>query len=67
MSELKDCPFCGGNNTLIRYGTRIWLGTRYGEPTHYEVNHWCKDGRSTITLKAKTEQEVINKWNNGNG
>jgi hypothetical protein len=65
MSELKDCPFCGGRNTLIEYGTRLWLGTRYGEPTHWEVNHWCEDGRSRINLRDKTENEVINKWNKG--
>lgn len=63
MTEIKDCPFCGGHNTIIDYGTRVWLGTRYGEPTHWEVNHWCNDGRSIIRLKDKTEHEVINKWN----
>ena len=63
-NNLLPCPFCSGINTLIEYGTRVWLGTRYGDPTHWEVNHWCKDGRSLIKLKANTEEEVIAIWNN---
>lgn len=63
MKELEECPFCKGKNTLVQKGTRVWLGTRYGEPTHYEIMHWCEDNRSIIHLRAKTENEVIIKWN----
>jgi hypothetical protein len=62
-SQLGNCPFCYGRNTLIQEGTKLWTGMRYGPPTHYEVNHWCEDKVSRINLRAKTEQEVINKWN----
>ena len=61
--QLGNCPFCGGRNTLIEEGTKIWLGTRYGEPANWKISHWCIDGRSTIQLKDKLKQTVINNWN----
>jgi hypothetical protein len=63
MDNLKECIFCQGSNTLIQEGTKIWLGTRYGSPTHYEIRHWCDNNKGTILLKGKTELEVLNKWN----
>lgn len=39
--ELVLCPFCGGGEYSIRPCGRVWLGSRYSEPSSVEVMHYC--------------------------
>lgn len=64
-AELLPCPFCGGGQTEI-HENKHWTGMRYLVMS-VEVKHWCfrSEGelQSFITLKDKTEEDAITKWN----
>ena len=65
--ELKPCPFCGGSNTLIEPGGRVWAGTRWGEPTSYKVIHWCLVplGQPTRRIErvGRDIESAVKAWN----
>lgn len=55
MSDLKPCPFCGGEADLID------MSDEYeGE---YWVAHQCPSGASTETYSYETAAEAIAAWN----
>lgn len=63
---LLPCPFCGGKETQIR-PNRYWTGMR-SQVISVEIRHWCDEpqkgvGGSAITMRAKTEDEAVAKWN----
>lgn len=70
MTELKPCPFCGGNVELAKMGENLhcwWVVTRgrgknkctcrvFMESEEFWVN-------DTTELKQSRKQELINSWN----
>lgn len=54
MSELKNCPFCGGESRVDKTG--------YGEFSIYCPNVDCAVG-SSITCRAKHSDRAISDWN----
>ncbi|MGU2415275.1 Lar family restriction alleviation protein [Burkholderia cenocepacia] len=67
MSELKPCPFCGAGTTNVEPGTRVWMGTKYGEPATYSVRHWCDDPegqpKRMIERIGRDRESAIAAWN----
>jgi len=67
VSELKPCPFCGAGKTEITDGPKIWLGTRYGDPTSVSVRHWCGpiDGQPSRMIEriGRDRESAIAAWN----
>ena len=66
--ELKPCPFCGGGETILHENKGQWLGTRYGEPRSYEVQHWCdelglKPGTRMLSFVGRDKETAIKRWN----
>lgn len=64
--DLAPCPFCDAGETLVdpKY---YWTGMQ-STVISVEVRHWCgpedKGVRgSHITMRAKTEEEAVAKWN----
>ena len=51
MSELKPCPFCGGEADVIDYDDECW------------VAHQCANGTSVEINSYDTEAEAIAAWN----
>lgn len=41
-TPLAPCPFCGAGATSIRENGKVWLGTRYSEPSSVSVLHHCE-------------------------
>lgn len=67
QAALLPCPFCGAGETRIEPGTRVWMGTRYGEPASYSVRHWCGkvDGQPSRMIErvGRDEASAIAAWN----
>jgi len=63
--RLLPCPFCGGTDTLI-LPHKYWTGAKY-TVLSVDIRHYCGDVRgqfnSVLTIRAKNEEEAINKWN----
>jgi hypothetical protein len=67
MIKLKPCPFCGnreGSQTNINHNDHMWDGHSM-VTLSVSLHHWC--GHETfnvpIHIKAKTEEDVITRWN----
>ena len=58
MSELKCCPFCGGEARL--YGNSKPIGTRL---KHYQVAVCTNDDCGCRTSLCETVEDAIYKWN----
>lgn len=58
MSELKCCPFCGGEARL--YGNSKLIGTRL---KHYQVAVCINDDCGCRTSPCETVEDAIYKWN----
>lgn len=58
MSELKCCPFCGGEARL--YGNSKPIGTRL---KHYQVAVCTNDDCGCRTGPCETVEDAIYKWN----
>lgn len=58
MSELKYCPFCGGEARL--YGNSKLIGTRL---KHYQVAVCTNDDCSCRTSPCETVEDAIYRWN----
>ena len=58
MSELKSCPFCGGEARL--YGNSKLIGTRL---KHYQVAVCANDDCGCRTSPCETVEDAIYKWN----
>lgn len=68
MSALLPCPFCGeSNGTSIMPNGRVWLGTRWGEPTSVSVRHWCPQlpGQPSRMIEriGRDEASAVAAWN----
>lgn len=59
MSELKPCPFCGGEYTQVRY-----IGGEWQEPSAFESGYRgeCCSCHA-ITAAYDTEAEAAEAWN----
>lgn len=63
MSELKPCPFCGGNVTHVF--------TNHKSLQCRDFQYYCSNCGATVFLTSKTkyesvekiETEVVNTWN----
>jgi hypothetical protein len=64
-TSLLPCPFCSAGETMVKPNTH-WTGMR-SEIISVEVRHWCEETTgvrgSHITMRAKTEDEAVAKWN----
>ena len=65
-ASLLPCPFCGGTEISIQ-PQHYWTGMR-NTVLSVEVRHWCDDRQpgvrgSSITMRGKTEEEAVAKWN----
>lgn len=58
MSELKCCPFCGGEARL--YGNSKLIGTKL---KHYQVAVCANDDCGCRTSPCETVEDAIYKWN----
>jgi hypothetical protein len=58
MSELKCCPFCGGEARL--YGNSKLIGTKL---KHYQVTVCTNDNCGCRTSPCETVEDAIYKWN----
>lgn len=58
MSELKCCPFCGGEARL--YGNSKPIGARL---KHYQVAVCTNDDCGCRTSPCETVEDAIYKWN----
>ncbi len=58
MSELKCCPFCGGEARL--YGNSKPIGTRL---KHYQVAVCTNDDCGCRTSPCETVEDAIYRWN----
>ena len=58
MSELKCCPFCGGEARL--YGNSKLIGARL---KHYQVAVCTNDNCGCRTSPCETVEDAIYKWN----
>ena len=58
MSELKCCPFCGGEARL--YGNSKPIGARI---KHYQVAVCTNDDCGCRTSPCETVEDAIYKWN----
>ena len=58
MSELKCCPFCGGEARL--YGNSKLIGTKL---KHYQVAVCTNDDCGCRTSPCETVEDAIYKWN----
>ena len=58
MSELKCCPFCGGEARL--YGNSKLIGTKL---KHYQVTVCTNDDCGCRTSPCETVEDAIYKWN----
>lgn len=63
MTKILSCPFCGSDKVEIR-DSKFWTGMRY-TILSTSLIHTCVDTKFpiTITVKDKTLEEAINKWN----
>jgi hypothetical protein len=64
--DLLPCPFCGSKDIVIS-PQNYWTGMR-NTVLSVEVRHWCEPQQSgvrgsSITMRAKTEDEAVAKWN----
>jgi len=65
--QLKPCPFCGAGETLVEPDSKHWAGMSWNILS-WQVRHWCAEPAkgvrgSMVIIRAKTEPEVIDKWN----
>lgn len=64
--DLLPCPFCAAGETLVD-PKHYWTGMS-SQVISVEVRHWCGPEEtsvrgSSITMRAKTEEEAVAKWN----
>lgn len=64
--DLLACPFCGSQEIVIS-PQNYWTGMR-NTVISVEVRHWCEERQdgvrgSSVTMRAKTEDEAVAKWN----
>lgn len=63
---LKDCPFCGGGDTISEPDSKHWTGMRYNILS-WHVRHWCGESgsrfASVLTIRGKTQTEAEHRWN----
>lgn len=64
-ASLLPCPFCAAGETIIQ-PQHYWTGMS-NKILSVEVRHWCKETTgvrgSHVTMRAKTEDEAVAKWN----
>lgn len=64
---LEPCPWCAKGEFSIRAMGRVWSGTKYGEPSSYEVIHHCEptEGQPSraIIRVGRDLQSAISAWN----
>lgn len=58
MTDLKPCPFCGGQAGEIR-PTKPGRFTKAG----YVLGHWCNYFTFYVTALGDTADEVAEAWN----
>jgi hypothetical protein len=62
--HLKNCPFCGGNNTEIRENGNGFMRT---EVISASILHWCEkvtgEPSTFIEIKGRNRQSAISIWN----
>lgn len=67
MSELKPCPFCGGTEIEVRENGRVWMGSRYGEPSSVSILHHCpaEPGQPSRMLErvGRDHASAVAAWN----
>lgn len=56
MTELKPCPFCGGEAAVIKH-TFIGYGEDYYQPVCLDCN------ASKADYRYRTKEAAINAWN----
>lgn len=65
--RLLPCPFCGAGETSVGPDSKHWAGMSW-KILSWQVRHWCQEPDrgvrgSMVIIRAKTEPEVIEKWN----
>lgn len=58
--DMKPCPFCGGDNIVIRYGGSAWRSNIYYPKTSAYVT-CCGCGIRTETYRYASK--AVEKWN----
>ncbi|MNK71145.1 hypothetical protein D3C87_905870 [compost metagenome] len=68
MSKLIGCPWCGDKGvTEVHEGGRVWMGTKYGEPSSVSIRHWCPavTGQPSRMIEriGRDLESAIRAWN----
>lgn len=70
VTELKPCPFCGGDDTVVEGKGQIWNGVKgYSDPQYFELRHYGNlqsddtFPRCSVVFRHRTEAEAIAAWN----
>lgn len=68
MSDLRECPFCGGGETRITEHRHSPTMRGDGGLISVEITHWCpaipgQPSRNTITRTGRDHASAIAAWN----
>ena len=69
MTEPATCVHCGGGKYQLYPGGQTWMGVKgYSDPQYWHLSHWCAKPEAdpfltcTITLRGRTNEELLARW-----